>query len=274
MLLSGRPRACAACSLSSFHLSFLHRACCRLGSEANVLRGEQRDIAAAAAARRAARDAYRLSLERTADFRRMCSGKGLPLRASKGHNRGSAAKRRCMPQCLAALCRRLGSPWAVCSCAPLQAAACREAPNQPPCCTPAPAGRHTDVRAGGHAGHGHLPTPLPRPAGSCHRLLWQPICGDGGAVGPVGRMASRRGDCLPCAGRGRRAAGAGSVAGGSLAAVPKRAHEVSSEAPCHGMHAWTACLGRTCLLLPWVHENSPRVGLMFCVGTAPPTHAR
>ncbi|KAL4448496.1 hypothetical protein ABPG75_005715 [Micractinium tetrahymenae] len=45
----------------------------RLGSEANVLRSEQRDIAAAAAARQAAKDAYRLSLERTAEFRRMCS---------------------------------------------------------------------------------------------------------------------------------------------------------------------------------------------------------
>lgn len=59
----------------------------RLGSEANALRSEQRDIAAAAAARRAARDAYRLSLERTADFRRMCSGKGGPARAARARAR-------------------------------------------------------------------------------------------------------------------------------------------------------------------------------------------
>ncbi|KAI3426217.1 hypothetical protein D9Q98_008593 [Chlorella vulgaris] len=45
----------------------------RLGSEANVLRSQHRDIAERQAARQAAKDAYRLSLERTADFRRMCS---------------------------------------------------------------------------------------------------------------------------------------------------------------------------------------------------------
>ena len=47
---------------------------CSLGSEANVLRSQQRDIAARQAARQAAKDAYKLSLERTAGFRALCSG--------------------------------------------------------------------------------------------------------------------------------------------------------------------------------------------------------
>ena len=47
---------------------------CRLGSEANLVRGQQRDIAAQAARRQEAKDAYRLSLERTAGFRSLCSG--------------------------------------------------------------------------------------------------------------------------------------------------------------------------------------------------------
>ena len=47
---------------------------CSLGSEANLLRSQQRDIAAGQAARQAAKDAYKLSLERTAGFRALCSG--------------------------------------------------------------------------------------------------------------------------------------------------------------------------------------------------------
>lgn len=53
---------------------WLLSALCSLGSEANVLRSQQRDIAAGHAARQAAKDAYKLSLERTAGFRALCSG--------------------------------------------------------------------------------------------------------------------------------------------------------------------------------------------------------
>ena len=76
----------------------------RLGSEANVLREQQLGVSAAAAAHKRARDAYALSLQRTAEFRRLCSDTlwfGLSVMVAAG---GHQALRRGLLAGLAAEC--------------------------------------------------------------------------------------------------------------------------------------------------------------------------
>lgn len=71
--LEGWPELCCCSSADGLQPPFPLPRCCRLGSEANLLSSQQRDIAVQHVTHKRAKDAHALVQQRVAHFRHACS---------------------------------------------------------------------------------------------------------------------------------------------------------------------------------------------------------